>query len=216
MSKPWKNICDSYLKQRAKLPNIWVFRDKREGKKTAERWAKWRTSPAGERLVFCHDMHEAPHGRCKRSLLCTNPDFLPRQPIQFVLSAPHQRPPRSPQWKDTLDNTSLGLALASSSPSQAQNPIRSPSQPSRPGCYQGPWVNALLHKPSHNQPSFVWLQDIAGDFWWLGSGNMTDSKQSVKYRLVAIVLAALETLLVWKGQGLWGWWTEDGPLGWCP
>lgn len=41
---------------------------------------------------------------------------------------------------------------------------------------------------------------------------MTDSKQSVKYRLVAIVLAALETLLVWKGRGSEDGESEDGPL----
>ena len=27
-------------------------------KKSVERWAKWRSSPAGERLGFHHDMHE--------------------------------------------------------------------------------------------------------------------------------------------------------------
>ena len=72
---------------------------------------------------------------------------------------------------------SLGLALAFSYPSQVMNPVKKPLPALQARMLSRPWVNALLHKPSHNQPSFVWLQDIAGDFWWLGSGNMTDSKQ---------------------------------------
>lgn len=95
-----------------------------------------------------------PHGRCKRSLLCTNPDFLPRQPIQFVLSAPHQRPSRSPQWKDTLDNTSLGLAsfLSIPSPEPYKKPL--PALQAR-GCYQRPLGECPPAQTSHNQPSFV-------------------------------------------------------------
>ena len=73
-------------------------------KKSVERWAKWRSSPAGERLGLHHDMHEVTW-EVQRPLLCMNPDSLPRQPIHFVLPALHQRPLRSPQWKGTRDNT---------------------------------------------------------------------------------------------------------------
>ena len=143
-------------------------------KKSVERWAKWRTSPAGERLGFHHDMHEGCAKDPSYAWILIPYQDNPSNLFSQLFTKDHWDP-HSGRAHVTIP--SLGLALAFSYPSQVMNPVKKPLPALQARMLSRPWVNALLHKPSHNQPSFVWLQDIAGDFWWLGSGNMTDSKQ---------------------------------------